>query len=176
MFFPRSSISLTFMYISPLTPLIHSTPPPAHPTFQHRSSAPLNPSIHCHRALIRNGTRKPSSKAQPARLRQVQKRPIQRHAQGSRDRHVSPTNLPHLTTLLRPRSAVKNARDSPLLAIPAEVRTMIWEYALCNHPVKAHYKHRWELPAHPTDMCQPLRVWRQIYSEAAVHPLSLYHS
>lgn len=75
---------------------------------------------------------------------------------------------------------VKNNQKSPLLRLPPEIRSRIWEYTLGYTIVRAHVPYsRSHKPRLRTSSDEPgigmalLRSCRQVYSEAALMPMRL---
>jgi hypothetical protein len=64
-------------------------------------------------------------------------------------------------------SGKKNARQSPLLCLPAEIRNMIWKYAFSG---KVRVSSTTVVPRKDYDRFSLLRVCRQVYHETGVLP------
>jgi len=129
-----------------------------------RSQSP-NPQRHCQLA----------SQARSTWLPQVQERPAQSHT-SHRPRTSSvgirPEEYLHPLT---PHRCTENAENSKLLRVlPAEIRLMIWEFALGGQTIRLRTKPDLLGAVYdPADRFPLLRIYRQIYSEAAVLPHSL---
>jgi hypothetical protein len=77
---------------------------------------------------------------------------------------------------LTTRYSVRSNQKSPLLRLPPEIRTRIWEYALGGRYFLQHFLHRGtqrfsSLPSTQTNACALLQVCRQIYAETALIPI-----
>jgi len=80
-----------------------------------------------------------------------------------------------LNLKLTDSSSKKNARDSPLLRLPPEIRSMIWEYVLGEHTIRMGESWHFTFPAQGTAQIHfdLLRVCRQVYVEASNLPRTL---
>lgn len=80
----------------------------------------------------------------------------------------------NLNSMLTSNSGNKNALESPLLRLPAELRAMIWKYALRGYISKPR---PWKsIPitfTTQTDRFSLLRVFRQIHCETSTLPYQL---
>jgi hypothetical protein len=84
--------------------------------------------------------------------------------------------VPHTYILTYPNSSILNQQTSPFLQLSAEIRNIIYSYALGHRTFRfkdAIYRRHARLRPHEPHVLALLRVCHQIYSEASLFPYSL---